>query len=275
MIDEIQLDGVRYRNQATQRVLAVLSVFIGRDRVFGVSELSRMLGMSKNMVHRALTTLTGEGYLTRDASGQLYQLGYRVLELDAGATDEVDIGALCRPFLERLHTLTGESVYLAIIVGRSRVVVDAIQTHGPRVLRHTRGEPVALHCTKMSRVLLAYLSDGEIDAYLRAAAPLARAAPFPDPASETAEAVWADIHAIRQTRNVLWQNPQQHSATYAIFPILDHADRPHGIITVGGPWERFGMVRVEALLPAMTAILAPLDQQSRLFAAPPFLLDGA
>ncbi|HEY2533364.1 MAG TPA: helix-turn-helix domain-containing protein [Xanthobacteraceae bacterium] len=47
---------IQYRNQAAQRVLAVLSAFVGRDAVYGASELSRRLGMNKNMVHRALTT---------------------------------------------------------------------------------------------------------------------------------------------------------------------------------------------------------------------------
>jgi len=47
----------RYRNQAAQRVLRVLSAFAGPERDLGVTELAQRLGMNKNMVHRALTTL--------------------------------------------------------------------------------------------------------------------------------------------------------------------------------------------------------------------------
>src|SRR4029079_9137561 len=123
----------RYRNQAAQRVLAVLSSFVGSDAACGVSELSRALGMTKNMVHRALTTLTAQGYLARDASGQRYQLGHRVLELAGADIDEFDIRTLCRPTTEELHRLSGESVFLSIIVGRSRVNVDWIEGRGRRV----------------------------------------------------------------------------------------------------------------------------------------------
>src|SRR6266581_4805312 len=163
-----------YRNQAANRVFAVLLAFAGRHDSRGVSELARELGTNKNMIHRALTTLVSGGYLTRDETGERYQLGFRLLALKTGVAGESDIVALARPALEQLHALTGESVYLSIIVGRNRVTVDDIQAQGPRVLRSARGHPVPLHCTKMSRTLLANLSDAEIDDYLKKASPLHR-----------------------------------------------------------------------------------------------------
>jgi DNA-binding IclR family transcriptional regulator len=266
--------GNEYRNQATGRVLTVLLAFVGRHQPRGVSELARELGMNKNMVHRALTTLASDGYIARDKSGERYQLGFRLLALGATAAGESDIVALARPALEQLHALTGESVYLSIIVGRNRVTVDDIQAQGPRVLRSVRGHPVPLHCTKMSRVLLAHLGDSEVGAYLQAAAPLARPQRFPDPASETASAIWDDLLAIRRTPHVLWRNPHLSGAAYAIFPIRDEAERPHAILTIGGPVERFDLPRVEELLPRMRAILEPLEREARMFPAPPFMAEG-
>ena len=70
-----------YRNQATSRVLAVLTAFVGRNEARGVSEIARQLGMNKNMVHRALATLAAHGYIMRDGSGGRYQLGLRLLAL--------------------------------------------------------------------------------------------------------------------------------------------------------------------------------------------------
>ena len=266
--------GVVYRNQATQRVLAVLLAFAGHPTARGITELARELSMSKNMVHRALATLMEEGYVTRDASGARYQLGPRLLAFPARANSEADIVTLARPALEQLHRLTGESVYLSIIVGRNRVTVDDIEARGVRVLRTQRGQPVPLHCTKMSRVLLAHLSDKEIAAYLAAAAPLARPQRFPDPPSETVAGVRQDIAAIRAVPFVLWRNPHHASAAYAIFPIRDGAGRAHAILTVGGPRERFDLPQIESLLPRMRTILAPLEREARLMPAPPFLVDS-
>jgi DNA-binding IclR family transcriptional regulator len=273
MQDLTPRNNIRYRNQATQRVLAVLSAFIGPKPVQGVSELSRALGMNKNMVHRALTTLTSEGYLARDASGERYQIGYRMLELHGGEEDRFDIRVLCRPVLERLHALTGESVFLSIIVGMSRVNVDWIEARGRRVSHGQRGRSVPLHCTRMSRALLAWLSEGEIREYLRRAEPLDRYdALFPETANETAEDVWQDVHRMRQDKLLIWRNRQQYGAAYVAFPILDNADRPHATVTVGGPFERFTPARIDEWLPAMRALVEPLQQQARLHAAAPVLM---
>ncbi len=267
-------EAVRYRNQATQRVLSVLTAFAGYTDPRGVSEIARELGMTKNMVYRALATLTEEGYLMRDAGGERYQLGPRLFAFAAGTSGESGIVALSRSVLEQLHHLTGESVYLSIIVGRNRVTVDDIQALGARVLRSQRGSPVPLHCTKMSRVLLAHLTDADIAEYLKAAAPLARPHPTPDPPSQTAKGIWEDIRAIRSVPYVLWRNPHHASAAYAIFPIRDASGRPHAIVTVGGPRERFDLAEIEAALPRMRAIMEPLEREARLFPAPPFLVDA-
>jgi DNA-binding IclR family transcriptional regulator len=269
-------DAPLYRNQAAQRVLSVLSAFDDAQASRGVTELSRALGMNKNMVHRALATLCAEGFVTRAAGGERYQLGWRVLDIGGGPEDEFDIRSFCRPALEQLHALTGESVFLSIIVGTSRVNVDWIEGRGRRVTHAQRGRSVPLHCTRMSRALLAFLSDAEIAAYLRAAAPLDRFdAMFPETAGEGADAVWTDVRAIRTQGHIVWQNPQQYSAAYVAFPLLDGSGRPHGIVTVGGPWERFGPDKIRAALPGLQAVVRPLQQQCRLHPAAPVFVPDA
>lgn len=264
----------RYRNQAAQRVLAVLSAFAGPERSLGVTELARRLGTNKNMVHRALATLAGDGYVTRDASGARYQLGYRVLML-AGDEDEFDIRALCRPALEELHTLTGESVFLSIIVGRARVNVDWIEARGRRVSASQRGRSVPLHCTRMSRALLAFLDDREIADYLASAAPLTRYdAIFPETAGASAQDVWDDVATVRRDGLMTWRNPQQYGANYIAFPLRDGAGRPHGLITIGGPLERFGSERIAALVAPIRAILEPLQQRCGHIPAAPVIIEG-
>jgi len=267
--------GARYRNQAAQRVLSVLTAFSGPERSLGVTELARRLGMNKNMVHRALTALAADGYVARDISGTRYRLGYRVLTL-AGAEDEFDIRALARPVLEELHALTGESVFLSIIVGGARVNVDWIEARGRRVSASRRGRSVPLHCTRMSRALLACLSDAEIADYLTGAAPLTRYdAIFPETADATARDVWDDIRRVRRDGFITWRNPQQYSANYVAFPLLDGEGRPHALVTVGGPFERFGPERIESLMPQLRALLAPLQQQCRHVPAAPVIVEGA
>jgi DNA-binding IclR family transcriptional regulator len=265
----------RYRNQAAQRVLAVLSCFAGPERDLGVTELALRLGMNKNMVHRALTTLADQGWVTRAADRARYQLGWRVLTL-AGDDEAFDVRAFARPALEELHALTAESVFLSIIVGRARVNVDWIEARGRRVSASQRGRSVPLHCTTMSRALLACLDDREIAAYLAGAAPLTRwDEMFPETAGMMAQDVWDDVARLRRDGFITWRNPQQYGANYIAFPLLDGAGRPHALITVGGPRERFGPERIAGLMAPIAAILAPLRQHARHVAAAPVIVDGS
>ena len=263
----------RYGNQATQRVLRLLKEFIGGEDTRGVSELSRAMGMNKNMVHRALTTLVEGGYLVRDQGGDRYQLGYRLLNfsIDERATD---IRELARPALEQLHAVTSESVFLSIIVGSNRVNVDWIEGQGRRVSLGQRGRSVPLHTTKMSRMLLAHLPDAVISAYLAAAGPLDQFdAVYPTAQPTTIKSINADIEAMRGADHSAYRNPKQFDAAYAMFPIPGAGGRLHGIITIGGPAERFDpddVVKRDAVL----QIIRQLRQRCALLRPVPVVVAG-
>jgi IclR family transcriptional regulator, KDG regulon repressor len=250
-------------NKATVRVLGVLSRFIGHRSSWGVTELSQDLGLSKNMVHRALSTLLEQGYVVRDASGARYEIGTRVLELGAGQLEEPDVRALCGPAMRQLHQLTGESVFLSIIVGRNHVTIDSVEAHGVKV-SNPRGLPVPLHASPASRALLSFLSDEEIEQYLRVAAPLKRftEATLADPA-----AVREEVQRVRRQRYARGYGDHTTGATYIAFPVLDANGRPHAALTVGGPPGRFTQARVDELLPRMLEIMDEANRRSRLFPA--------
>jgi len=263
-------------NVSTVRVLAVLSRFIGASRALGVTEISQDLGMTKNMVHRALTTLVRNGHLVRDASGARYELGFGVLQFLDPAAPEPDIRTICQPHLRSLQQLSGESVFLSIIVGRNRVNVDSIEAPGRIVTHAVRGRAVPLHLTETSRVLLAFLSDEEIAEYIRIASPLTRA---PAPGEVTPERLWKDLRAIRKAGYALGQGERRFSerrveATYLAFPVLDAAGRPHAALTLGGPQERFDIASAEAMLPDMRRIVEDANRQARLIPAKPVYLLG-
>jgi DNA-binding IclR family transcriptional regulator len=254
-------------------VLTLLKLFVGGSGTRGITELSRATGMTKSMVHRSLMTLVKTGYITRDSKNDRYRLGHRILDLHVG-DETLDLPALCRPTLERLHELTGESVFLSIIVGGSRVNVDWIEGQGRRVSFGQRGRSVPLHCTKMSRMLLANLLDEEIDAYLAAAAPLDKFDQmFPDMGVTTADSVWRDIRMMRHAQHITWQSPKQFGAAYVAFPIPGADDRLHGIMTIGGPMERFDP-QVAVKQEQINAAITRLQQQCRAFTPPKVVISG-
>lgn len=251
-------------NKATVRVLGVLSQFIGRRSSWGVTDLAEQLGLSKNMAYRALDTLHEQGYLVRDASGARYELGHRVLDLNASQVQELDIRALCAPAMRELHELTGESVYLSIIVGRNYITVDGgVEAHGVKI-SHPRGLPVPLHASPAARALLAFLHDDEIAQYIKVASPLRQ---FTENTITDPARLWDEVRLVRRQRYAKGYGDHYTQGTYIAFPVLDGSERPHAAITVGGPIGRFPQARVDALLPAMLRIVEQLTLSSRLYPA--------
>lgn len=252
-------------NKATVRILEVLAAYVHREGPFGVTELSRTLGISKNMAFRALTTLAEQGFVIREPDGSGYQLGFGALWLRGPGLDrQFDIRDLCRPFLQRMHEVTRESVFLSVIVGRNHVTIDSVESHGVRVSHNPRGLLVPLHASPASRVLLSFLSDSEIDAYIRLARPLQR---FTETTITDPEALRAEVALVRGQGFARGYGDHYSHATYISFPVLDSAGRPHATVTVGAPPERMADADVDRLLPEMQAVMAALNLQSRLHPA--------
>lgn len=266
-----------YRNQAAQRVLAVLAAFVGQMEPITPGELGGRLGMSKNMIHRALVALEEEGLVVRSAIGKGYQLGPKILSFVSGdESDSDDVSVICRPFLEELAGMTNESVFLGIIVGTNRVLIDKIEASGRRVVHSQRGLAVPLHVGKASRVLLAHLSDSEIETYLATARPLAEYAHlFKAAADETMDDVWSDIRAARETGYLSWRGQHEFGAVYIAFPVLDSERRPQAVISVAGPVERMSSERVHALIPKIMTVADSVNMRTHLLAPlPPLLTAG-
>ena len=108
----------------------------GQQPTWGVTELSRELKCSKNSAFQALDTLLKEGYLVRSSSGPRYQLAHKVLNFGSTA-ESTDVRSLCHPTMQRIHELTSESVFLAILV---YLCLTGAQLDG-RGLRQRAGVP--------------------------------------------------------------------------------------------------------------------------------------
>lgn len=252
-------------NKATLRVLEVLSSCVTRELPFGVSELSRTDPMTKNMAFRILQTLAKHGYLFRDPESQKYDLGPNILWLARdGLTDDFDIIKFSSPYLRQLHDLTGESIFLSIIVGRNHLTIESVEAHGVRVSHNPRGLLVPLHASPASRVLLSYLSDELIEEYIAASSPLKR---FTPATITEPELLWEEVARVRRQGFAQGYGDHYTHGNYISFPVLDHAGRPHAAITVGGPPNRFTLERIERLLPSMLEIMKEMNRHSQRFAA--------
>lgn len=252
----------RSYNVATTRIFDVLAAFVFQKPEFGVTELSNSLGMTKNMIYRALATLVEHRILMRDETGRRYQLSYRVLELQNPNFPLPDIRTIAEPFLERLHAATGMTVQLSIRAGDGQVVIDGVEGRGVLVTRTKLGQYFPLHASSASRAILAGLDDEEIEAYLERRKPLER---FTENTLTTPEEIWEEIRTIRGRGYALSIEDYNRGSTGISFNIPSADGSPHGAVTIGASARLAGKDMPEEVIANAVGIVEELRSVAALY----------
>lgn len=144
------------------RSLDVLEAFLTGPEVMGVTELAKTLRLSKSTLHGVLSTLEARGYLKKDSAGK-YSLGLKVFELGNVAGERMDLPRLAGPALERLVSEHQETVHLTVLDRGEVVYIDKRESELSMRIVSQVGRRLPAHCTGVGKVLLAHVSDEELD----------------------------------------------------------------------------------------------------------------
>ncbi|CAN5193316.1 IclR family transcriptional regulator [soil metagenome] len=145
-----------------RRSLALLDEVVADQR--GLTEIARDLGIPLSTAYRQVATLVAEGYLVRSANGQ-HTAGHRLLRLLGRVDEKQMIANVAGPALHRLAARVGAIVQLGTL--DNEMVTYRIKTgQGAGRLFTKVGMQMEAYCTAIGKVLLAELSERELDAYL-------------------------------------------------------------------------------------------------------------
>lgn len=166
----------RHRVPAIDGMMDLLGVLeMAGEAGLSIRELCARTDNSRSTAYRILNTLASHGMVLRAEDGQSYCLGPRLVSLAAGVPGQVDVARLrmvAGPILAALTRVTGASSKLSKVDGRDAMTIEAKTSDHDLAPVPKLGGRFPLHIGAASNVLLAYLSDGERDAYL--AGPLER-----------------------------------------------------------------------------------------------------
>src|SRR5436305_14714643 len=104
-------------SQSLERGLAILSSFQSAQPLLGVSDLSRVVGLSRSTTHRYVATLAALGYLQQDADTRKYRPGPPALDLGFSALNSMELRHICAPHLMALSDTTRHTVNMAALDG--------------------------------------------------------------------------------------------------------------------------------------------------------------
>lgn len=154
-------------NSSVDRALhALITASEIPDADFGISDLARLTGMSKTVVHRISRTLVARDFFAYDEQTKRYSLGAAAAAVGLAALGSLDVPQRASPHLVSLVEATGETVTLSARVGGHRTYVRQILS--PREIRMSVniGRQFPLYQGGSSIAILSALENLEIDQLL-------------------------------------------------------------------------------------------------------------
>jgi len=155
-----------YKAPALKKALEIIRLIIDENRPLGVTEIARVLGLSKSTTFGILSSLEEEGLLAKVDATKKYLVGGALFELSKRVLGASDLPGTARSFLERLVEQVDETVFLGVREDEAVRVLDVVEPRKELKISSPIGAKFALTAGVLGKIFLAPLQNQEILALL-------------------------------------------------------------------------------------------------------------
>lgn len=156
--------------------LRILELMAAQGTECGVTELAELLGMPKARVHRHLTALRQQGYVTQNKRTSRYRVGWRLFLLGRKLVQQFDVVSLAKPIMEDLRNRVGQTIVITTFDPNKVVVLDVVRGRSALEILLSPGTQFpGFHTVAQGKVVLAFGPPSLRDAVL--SQPLAASTP--------------------------------------------------------------------------------------------------
>jgi len=155
--------------QTIERMASILDLVGKKPQGISIRDLSSELRLPKGTVHRLLSSLAYFGYIRQDPVMRNYYLGLKLLDLGSLVASQIDLRKISEAILHDLAERCKETVHMVVMDRDEVVYIEKVESpHGLGGLRMTSrvGSRNPAHSCAVGKVLLAYLSEKELDDYI-------------------------------------------------------------------------------------------------------------
>jgi IclR family acetate operon transcriptional repressor len=153
--------------QSAARALEIVDSLAAHVDAVTARELATKLGIKLPTVYHLLNTLTHSGYAEKVGTGYLLS-GDKISHLYASFMRSLRVEPAVVSAVQRLAGRTRETVYAARLIGDSAVIVNVAEgSQAVRVGNLYPGLRGNEHARAAGKVLLAFLPEDRLDAYIR------------------------------------------------------------------------------------------------------------
>ena len=214
------------------------------------ARLGEALGEPRTSVYRLIRMLVGVGFVEPGSRRGTYRLGLRLFRLGGAVVARFDERQAALPYMEHLHDVTGETVFLCVRRGLQAVCIERIEGSHVVSLALRLGGALPLHAGAAPRALLAAEPRAAWDRYCELAGELE---PFTPATPRTREQLHEELESARR----LGYSVSDGDVTVGIAalgaPIRNVRGTVTAALSISGVRERILGVRAEEMAALVTS----------------------
>ena len=149
------------------RGLAVVKAFSDQRRAMTIAQISHKTGIPRAAVRRCLYTLKQLGYADSEANN--FYLKPKILTLGYSYLSSTPLTISAQACLNHVSRTLNESCSLAVLDELDVLYISRSATSRVMSVALNAGSRLPAYCTSLGRVMLAAMSDAELDAYFEKA----------------------------------------------------------------------------------------------------------
>lgn len=241
------------RVQSIERACALIDELAARPDL-PLGQLSDAVDLHPATARRLLTTLESVGYVHQNAESRRYRLGPMLMYLGRKAAQQSPLQQIARAEIERLVDLSGETVYTSILDGNDVQYVDVVESRHSIRMSTRAGDRCPAYSTATGRILLSYLTDAELSAYLKQR--FQQQTPWTETNPSRLRTL---IEQARHTGVSVSIDEQEEGVTSVAAPILADTETAIAAIAVAGPSYRLTPEQITQLVPIVIEAAANIN----------------
>ena len=200
-----------------------------------LTDIADQIGLPPSTVHRMLATLVERSYVSRIHDRQTYVIGARLLELahqNEGLAQS--LAAIATDLLQEAAASAQETCTLTVRSGWQAIYVAEAEAKRTMRVSTELGKAVPFYATGVGKVMLAYLEESEIAAYLSHA-------PFPQLTAHTITTepqISKELRAIRERGFATDKQEHEEGIVCVAAPIFQSDGHVVAAVSISGPSGR-------------------------------------
>lgn len=213
------------------QALDILEQFHEEVAELGLSELSKLVGMSEASLNPMLVTLMARNYIEQNKLTKRFRLGYKNLELAQAVLRQTDLYRVSHPVLDSVAHDCGENCSVAVLRRSFVIELDSIQCDQPVQVVKRVGVHLPVYCTAAGKMLIAMESEENLEQLLNT---LEMERCTPNTVTEPAE-LKLQLARIAEQGYAVDDQEQDLDVRGVAAPIRDYSGKVAGALVINGP----------------------------------------